>query len=185
MSEPLFTFNANRKRIDNFYVTFLSIPENITNVLGRQVQSITRPNISFDRFETKFRRNTYQNSGQVRFDPISVVFKDDEESVTSMFLYAQVFRQLNKHVDVFGQNDAGKERKFTFGMKVQFLNSLSEVVEEYIMNDCFIEEINHTDPLISEDTENEITVSIAYDNIDILVFDRYLSMTQQLQQANP
>ena len=64
-----------------------------------------------------------------------IVFKDDEESVTSMFLYAQIFRQLNKHSDVFGQNDAGKERTFTFGIKVQFFNSLQEPVEEYILKD--------------------------------------------------
>lgn len=183
MSEPLFTFNANRKRLDNFYVTFYSIPENITNILGRQVQSVTRPNVSFDRFTTKHRRNTYSNSGQIMFDPIAIVFKDDEESVTSMFLYAQIFRQLNKHSDIFGQNDAGKERTFTFGIKVQFFNSLQEPVEEYILKDCFIESIEHTDPLISEDTENEITVSIAYDNIEVKVFDRYLSMTQQLNQG--
>ncbi len=164
------------KRVDRFYATFYNIPENISNVLGRQVTIITRPDISFDVIKTNFRKNTYNDFGRLDLQPISVTFKDDEQSITSMFLYAQVMRQLNKQVDIFGET--GKNMQHKFGMKVDFLDANDQVVESYDLSDCIITNISHSEPTTGDDDNADITVSIEYDNINIKVFDEYLKLTR-------
>jgi len=164
------------KRVDRFYVTFYDLPENISNVLGRQVTIITRPDISFGVFKISHRRNTYNDFGKVELQPINITFKDDEESVVSMFLYAQIMRQQSKHVDIF--NRIGKDMQYKFGIKVDFLNVKDEVVESYDLKDCFITNIAHSEPTTGDDDIADISVTVEYDNINIKVFDEYLALSK-------
>lgn len=175
------TLSNQSKRIDNFYVKFFNVPENISNVLGRQVKAITRPSLRFTQGETRQRRATYKDKGKVEYDEITITFKDDIESITSMVLYAQIMRQINLHPDIFGTNDGGKDRNYKFDIVVELFDSVGEkVVEGYKLSDCWIMSIDHSDPLMSDSQENEITLSVQFDNIDIYVFDRYIRLKQQL-----
>lgn len=164
------------KRVDRFYVTFYNIPENISNVLGRQVSVITRPDIDFDVIKTGFRKNTYNDIGKITLSPITITFKDDEQSITSMFLYAQIMRQLHKQVDIFGE--VGKNQQTRFGMKIDFLDATDNVTESYDLLDCMITNIAHSEPTIGDDDIMDITVNVEYDNINIKIFDQYLKLTR-------
>jgi hypothetical protein len=164
------------KRIDRFYVTFYNLPENISNVLGRQVSIITRPDISFDVIKISHRRNTYNDFGKVELQPINITFKDDEQSIVSMFLYAQIMRQQSKHVDVFGKIEKGMQYKF--GIKVDFLDAMDKVTESYDLQDCFITNITHSEPTTGDDDLADISVTVEFDNINIKVFDQYITLTK-------
>lgn len=159
------------KRIDRFYVTFYGIPENLSNVLGRQITNISRPDISFDMIQTGYRRNTFKDFGKIEFQPVNITFKDDEQSITSMFLYAQVMRQLQKKIVYLGEGDR-------FNIKVDFLDSTDKVTESYELIDCFISNIAHSESTVSDDDVSDISVTIDYDNINIKIFDEYIKLKQ-------
>lgn len=166
--------NEKNRRVDDFYVTFYGLPENIANVLGRQVKSVTRPTFEYQTAETHHRGNVYKDKQNLTYTPVSVALYDDENSITGTFMYMQLFRQQNKFTDLFGK--WGMDRDYRFDMKVETFNAAGQVTEGFILKDCFIQSINHSDPVISEDTECEIVIMVEFDNIDILLFDEYVSV---------
>ena len=173
------SFNAMSSRSklsDRFYVKFLGLPENYSNVLGRQIRSFNRPNITFDETEVKKRGFQFKEKGYVRFNPISIVFWDDEGSMVSSILYAQVMRQLNKYVDCFGREpDASSpERDYRFDIQYDILTPDDVVVESFILRNCFLTEISHDPITIDDDGEMTISASFAYDNISVMLFDEFV-----------
>jgi len=172
--ERLLNMNEKNRRVDNFYVTFYGIPENIANILGRQVKSITRPTINYEVENTRHRGNTYKDKQKLTFEPVTLAVYDDENSVTSTFVYVQLFRQQGKYTDKFGQ--MGLDRNYRFDIKVEVFNSSNQAVEGYYLRDCFVQNVDHSDPVIASADECEIILSIEYDNLDILIFDEYISM---------
>jgi hypothetical protein len=176
--EHFLELNNKTRRTDNFVIEFLGFPENVSNVLGRQTKSIARPSISFNPSETRFRGSKYMDKGAVEFQPVNISFHDDENSVTSSLLYAQIFRQLDKFKDINGlfPGQNYKERDFRFGIRVKLYNSMEEIVEEYTLKNCFITEINHDDPELPDDSESILNITVAFDNIEMNVFDEYLSI---------
>lgn len=167
--------NKNRKA-DQFYVSFLKLPENVGNILGKQTKRITRPNLSFQTSEINRRHNVYQDMNQVRFDPIQLTLFDDENGLTNQFLYIQLFRQMNRGEDVFGRWP-DLDRDYHFDIKMELFNSVDKLVEGYVLRDCFISSIEHTDfDTTNGDTEAEITLSITYNNIEFFIVDEYVKL---------
>jgi len=169
--------STKSKRNDRFYVTFLDIPENISNILGRQVTVITRPDISFSSFKTAHRRNTYSDIGKIELQPINITFKDDEQSITSMFLYAQVMRQLHANADILGR--VGKSMNRKFGIRVDFMDAMDSITESYILGGCFITNIAHSEPTTGDDDNADISTTIEFDALDVKVFDQYISLVSK------
>lgn len=171
--------SSTSKRQDNFLVSFFNMSENVGNYLGRQVLTISRPSITIEESKTRRKGNEYVNPSQLRFDPIQVVFSDDENSLTSMLLYAQIMRQREKYAgevdDVF--NDTDTEKRFKFGIFIQLFNSTGDVTESYVLKDCFINKLDHSESMMSGNELNQITINVSYDNIDVKVFDKFLSLT--------
>lgn len=172
--ERLQNMNEKNRRNDAFYVTFLGIPENISNILGRQVKSLTRPTFEFMITDKRYRGEVYKDRENLNYTPMSVTFYDDENSIVSAFLNMQVFRQLNKQTDKFGR--WGVDRDYRFDIQIQLFNSSKQCTEEFIVRRCFIQSLNHSDPDISDDSDCEITVMFEFDNIDIKLFDELLSV---------
>lgn len=173
LQEKFINLSNSNKKSDRFYAQFLGLPENVSNILGRQLKMIGRPEINFASEIVRRRGYTYKDKQEVTFEPISASFFDDENSITSMLLYAQVFRQINKYPDVFGQTDAGDERDYRFDIKVDYYNSIGEKTETIILRDCFISSLAHGDTMYSTDEDKELTVTIEFDNLDIPTFDEF------------
>lgn len=174
---------STRNRLaDRFYVKFLGFPENLSNVLGRQVKNINRPEIRFEESDVLRRGNQYKEKGFARFNPISIIFWDDEGAIVSSILYAQVMRQLNQHSDVMGISPDGNPdlRNYRFDIKVELYNSEDRIIESYIHRGCFLTEVTHDPQDIDDDSNVTITATIAYDNIDYLIFDDYISMREEI-----
>jgi len=166
--------NNKNQRVDQFYVSFLKLPENVSNLLGKQTKMIDRPNLTFETSMTNHRHNQFQDMNQVRFDPVSVTLFDDENGLTRQYIYTQLFRQLNRGADVFGRWDV-LDRDYRFDVKMEMFNSVDELIEGYVLRDCFISSIDHTQMSTDdEDTETEITIILTYNNIDFFIVNEYV-----------
>lgn len=174
VQEKIVNSNNKNRKVDNFYTSFFGIPENISNVLGKQVKSISRPTFEIMTSNRRHRSRTHKNPTNVTMTPVTIAFHDDEEAITSMFLYAQLFRQIGKHVDKFGET--GTSGNYKFDIKVECFNANNKVTEGFIIRDCFIQNISHSDPILASEEDCEINVTIEFDDIDILVFDTYINM---------
>jgi hypothetical protein len=167
--------------VDNFYVKFMKLSDNVSNVLGRQVKGITRPDVSFEVVDTKMRGYAYTEKGYVRFSSVTIEFFDDENSVISSLLYAQVFRQLNKHKDLMNVLPADmipSERDYRFDIDVQLFNSLNAETERYILKNCFISRLSHQQPEMTADDQTIITVEVSFNNIEYKIMDQFVSMLE-------
>lgn len=174
---------STRNRLaDRFYVKFLGFPENVSNVLGRQVKNVNRPEIRFEESEVLRRGNQYKEKGFARFNPVSIIFWDDEGAIVSSILYAQVMRQLNHHSDVMGipADSDPNNRNYRFDVQVDLFNAEDKVIESFILRKCFLSEVTHDPQDIDDDSNVTITATLAYDNIDYLIFDDYISMKDSI-----
>lgn len=175
--ERFTALNNKNKKSDSFQVNFLKLPENFTNVLGRQVKTIDRPNITFDINNIHHKKNRYVDTGKIEFQPVSVEFFDDENAVTSMLLYYQIFRQLNKAPDINNISEEQRrdhmERDVKFDIEIKFFNSLDQMVEAYILHNCIITDISHSMSDVSGDTPMSITTTVAFDNVSINLLEEY------------
>ena len=164
------------RKVDSFYASFLGMPENVSDILSRQLIDCSRPDLNFEFSEFSHRGNRYKDKAFVRFEPITLRFADDENSITSHVLYGQIFRQLNKHPDIFGNIDAGEDREIRFGIKLELFNSTDKVVEAYQFDKCFISSLKHADSSITDKSDSSIDVTIQFDNISILTFDQWIEV---------
>lgn len=182
--ERLVALNNKSKRNDNFTVNFLRLPENMSNILGRQVRSIDRPSINFDPIEKHNRGGKFIDQGKVEFQPVNIEFWDDENAITNTLLYVQIFRQMNQWKDINNilpeQRTDPEDREYRFDIKVQFYNSLEEKTESFIMHDCLISEISHPTMDITDETEVRINVSISFNNLSIDMLGEYQKMIQSI-----
>lgn len=166
--------NNKTKRNDNFYVKWLRLPDNISNVLGRQTISVSRPSLQFESTPINRRRHQHQSMQQVRYEPVSVTLHDDEGSLTSQFIYTQVYRQLNFGPDIYGK--LGLDREYKFDFKVEIMDSRDEIIDGYVLRDCFISSVDVDDLNVNDENNTSITVVLIYDTIDFWIVDDYVTL---------
>lgn len=187
LAERFAALNNKTKRADNFIVEYLGLPDNISNVLGRQTKSISRPNITFQPHNTHFRGARFSDKGQVEFEPVRVAMWDDEGAVTSNIINAQLFRQINKYEDVNGlfPDQDHRERQYKFDIRVKMMDSQDQVVEEFILKDCFINSVEYSQLEITDDTESIIDLTVSYDNLAIGMFGEYIEYRESRKKTTP
>jgi hypothetical protein len=174
LEEKLVNFNNKNRRNDAFYAKFYGIPENFSNVLGKQTKNFIRPNIDVVTTQLSRRSATYKDAQKITLAPVTITFRDDEESIVSTFVYVQMFRQMNRYPDKFGVMDMGRDYKFD--VELILYNSKQEETEKFMLKGCFIQNVNHSDPNISDSAETEISITLEYDNVDYWLFDQYVSI---------
>jgi hypothetical protein len=168
--------------IDSFYCRFFKLPENVGNVMGRQVKSISRPEITFDIDPVNFKKFNYQHPGRVTFSPVLVEFFDDENSVLSSLLYVQIMRQLNRYKDLMNvppDRLDPSERDYRFDIQVDLYNSKREVTESFILHSCYISSLSHQQPEIVDDGITTISVELTYHNVSYKIVDSYVKMLEE------
>lgn len=171
--------NNKIRYLDNFYVSFLRLPENTSNILGASLQRMTRPRIEFEPIRTRVRGHTYLDKGDIKFGEVTMIFLDDEESVTSTLLNLQAMRQLNRHTDIFGDQRHPDWRDYMFDCKCELFNSFEKVTETYILRGCLILGIEYTENTYTDDQSNsEITVTLGMNDIEIILPEKYEELMQ-------
>lgn len=157
MREEIINRSLEDKKSDSFEVSFYGLDANIANVLGRQVKSISRPNFAF--LVTEYRVHKGQkiyDTGRIDFQPIDVVIADDESSIVTNAIYRQVFRQreLQNVLDA------------SFEIRVKVRNNREQVVESYVLKQCTIESITHSEQIYEDSQPNTITLGIRFIDMD-------------------
>ena len=162
MGVPTTTAEINRsltpKTVDKFYVSFYMMPDNISNILGREVMSVSRPNITFNEFEVRNKGKKIVGNAFIEYQPIDVVFYDDMNSLITRAIYEQIKRQTGVSTPSF--SDA------RFEMKVKLYSPEDKIVEEFTIKDCHINSINHSEQVVNDSTNNMITMSISFNDLD-------------------
>lgn len=176
VSRYLVTFSNQEKKVDNFYVRFMGLPENVSNFLGRQVIRCSRPQFTFETPTTNLRHNIYHHKAQLRFSPVEMTMVDDENSITNTILNAQIMRQMNLHTDIFGQMDAGEDRNYRFSMRVEYFNSLGRIVEGYEYLHCLLTDVSHDEVTVTSDDNATLRATVTFDAVRFLVLDEYLDV---------
>lgn len=150
------------KKTDEFYVSFLQLPENVSNILGRQVRGIDRPSINFDQAPVGHKNVKQQTVGQILFDPLQIEFIDDANSLALTALYSQIFRQAGSKVNP--DDKVGDDARFS--IRVDVYGPDQTVVEHFTLLGCLITTINSSQGIYSSAEDNIISVSVVYDMID-------------------
>ena len=143
------------KTIDKFYVSFFSLPENLSNILGREVQSVSRPNITFNEGEVRHKGIRQVFSTTIEYQPIDIIFFDDSGSLVSRALYEQIKRQT-------GVSEGSKK----FSLVVKIYDAHGDIVEEFELKDAHILSVTHSEQILTDSTNNVITVSISFNDLD-------------------
>lgn len=161
---------------DMFNVEFYGIPENVANIMGKQVRSTDRLNIQFDSTKVRGNRGKMRShKDQTNFDPLNMSFFEDENGVVEAFIMSHVFRQNNRMTDLLDRED-DPDRIYKFDVKINMFNTAGKVTSGLIYKNCFFTSI--TLPMMSYDDDSRciISVMIDYDDVDVLVVDRYINM---------
>lgn len=146
------------KTSEKFYVSFHKMPENISNILGRDVQLTSRPAFTFNEYE--IRDKGIKQSGEARIDyqPIDVSFIDDTDSLVNYTLYEQIKRQTGTAPLAYANS--------LFEVNIKIYNTSGTVVELIELKYCRIQNISHSEQVYADSTNNVTTASIAFNECD-------------------
>lgn len=146
----------NDKKVDAFYTTFLRMDENTANILGRQVRRIDRPNITFDLSDINTKGLKVPVHNRISYSSATVEFADDDASLVIKALYGQAQRQANENSLL----------RTSFDITIKVYNAIRQVIEEYTYKQCVIESINHSQQVYDNSTDNTITVTFRYVDVE-------------------
>ena len=149
------------KKVDHFYVSFFGMEDNDANILGRQVESIERPVINFNPLEVRHKGIKQERPARVEYQSFSIVFYDDSESLTARAIYNQIKRQTGTNDSPNGTFDNAK-----FNIRVKVYNVESKVVEQIDIKHCYIQSVTHSEFIVSESTNNRMTVTVVFNDMD-------------------
>jgi len=146
------------KSSEKFYVSFYKLPENISNILGRDVQAASRPIYSFNEYSIYNKGVKVTGSSVIEYQPIDLTFLDDTNSLVNYALYEQIKRQTKVSPQAF--NDS------LFEMTIKVFSADSVLTEIITIRYCRIQTINHSEQIYADSTNNITTVSIAFNEVD-------------------
>ena len=149
--------SVSNKTVDKFYVSFYEMDNNVSNILGREVQSVERPTITFNEFEIRNKGIKQMSEARLEYQSITINFFDDSSSLVNKALYEQVRRQTGKSTIKHDNT------QFSVGVKVYTTND--KVGEEFKLIDCHITSISHSEQIYSDSTNNIISVTITFNDL--------------------
>lgn len=165
LSTRILNGSTDPQKVDRFQARFLGIPENLSDFLSRQVQSLTPPAITFESTTHGNRRTRFRDVGKIEPETLSINIVSDGESIVDSILMAQVLRQKGLRVDGFGDG-AGRER---FDVKLEIFNANNEMVRTETYVNCFISSLQRPDLDTQTDTVGVYTLTLLYEEIDYSV----------------
>lgn len=146
------------KTSEKFYVSFHQLPENISNILGRDVQISSRPVFTFNEYEIRNKGIKHSGGGRIEYQPIDINFIDDTESLVNYALYEQIKRQSGTSPIAYSNA--------LFEIQIKIYNANGVAVEIITLKYCRIQSISHSEHVYADSTNNITTASIAFNECD-------------------
>ena len=158
MSSSEVTRPLINKKGDQFYIKFFRLPENYSNILGRQVKSMERPVVNFETHDifNKGVKNT--GTDKIGFDSVSITFADDDASLVNRVLYEQIRRQN-------GLSSSGYTDSLSFEIVVETYDANDNLVEKITLQECFVRSVTHSEAIAASSDDNIITAEIIFNGL--------------------
>ena len=146
------------KTSEKFYVSFHKLPENISNILGRDVQVAARPVFTFNEYEIRNKGIKNSGGGRIDYQPIDVSFVDDTQSLVNFALYEQIKRQSGTAPLAYDNS--------LFEILIKIYSAERVIVETILLKYCRIQSISHSEQVYADGTNNIVTATIAFNECD-------------------
>lgn len=138
---------------------------NLRELTG-QVQSVTRPSITYNEYQVHAYNSIAYGAGKHEWQPIEMVVRDDINNAVSSAVGAQIQRQLN-HLEQIGPV-AGVNYKF--GMRIETLDGTNaDALEVWELAGCFLTNVTNNEFNYESGAEYmRINMTVRYDNATLL-----------------
>ena len=147
-----------------FRVTFIG--DGFSASPTRSVISVSRPSLTHDEVLIDAYNSRINLAGKHTWDPITVVFRDDVDSV----VIRELNNQLNRQVDHANQSSSRAGSGYKFQMTVESLdgaNPTPGVLDKFELAGCYIQNIQYGEMAYAASEQVQVTVSVRYDNAEI------------------
>lgn len=132
-----------------------------SRVLTQNVQSVTRPKITFEEVMIDSYNSKIYVEGKHTWDQISVVMRDDISNSVSKLVGAQVQKQVNH----FQQTTPAAGSDYKFDMQIEILDGVNAGASEvWFLEGCFLTNVDYSDSDYSANDPVQITMQVRYDN---------------------
>ena len=147
-----------------FRVTFIG--EGFTATPTRSVISVSRPSLTHDEIPLDMYNSRIYLAGKHTWEPVSVVLRDDVDSV----VLRELNGQLNRQVDHANQSSPRSGSAYKFQLLVESLDGASPtpgVLDKIELAGCYIQNLSYGDMAYASSDQVQVTVAIRYDNAEI------------------
>ena len=148
-----------RVMLENFGV---STP---TTELTKQVQDVTRPNISFENTTVDVYNSKVYLAGKHTWEPITLTLREDVNNNVQKL----VGEQLQKQFDFFEQSSAASGADYKFVTRMEITDGANGantvgILETFELYGCYIESANYNTLAYNSSGPVTVTLSLRYDN---------------------
>ncbi len=148
-----------RVMLENFGV---STP---TTELTKQVQDITRPNLSFENTTIDVYNSKVYLAGKHSWEPITLTLREDVNNNVQKL----VGEQLQKQFDFFEQSAAASGADYKFVTRIEITDGANGantvgVLETFELYGCYVESANYNTLAYNTSEPVTVTLSLRYDN---------------------
>ena len=148
-----------RVMLENFGV---STP---TTELTKQVQDITRPNLSFENTTIDVYNSKVYLAGKHSWEPITLTLREDVNNNVQKL----VGEQLQKQFDFFEQSAAASGTDYKFVTRIEITDGANGantvgVLETFELYGCYVESANYNTLAYNTSEPVTVTLSLRYDN---------------------
>lgn len=159
------------KQAYKWQVTFTNLARLVPAVssrdLTRQATVIDRPNLSFEEVPIHRYNSTAYVAGKHQWEPLNLTVEDDITGLASLAIQGQLETQQRLiGGDLPGQwlNSAATGSDYKFGMQLQQLDGNEGVVEQWIIEGCWIKSANYGQLSYDSNEPVKIELSVRFDH---------------------
>ena len=148
--------------LDNFGTT--GGPDGVREIT-RQVQDVTRPNISFEQMTLDAYNSRTYLAGKHTWEPITLTLREDANNNVQKIIGQQLQRQF----DFFEQSSAVSSGTYKFQTRIEILDggngaNGAAVIDRFHLIGCYIESANYNTLAYATNEAVTTSLSIRYDN---------------------
>ena len=148
--------------LDNFGTT--GGPDGVREIT-RQVQDVTRPNISFEQMTLDAYNSRTYLAGKHTWEPVTLTLREDANNNVQKIIGQQLQRQF----DFFEQSSAVSSGTYKFQTRIEILDggngaNGAAVIDRFHLIGCYIESANYNTLAYATNEAVTTSVSLRYDN---------------------
>lgn len=148
-----------------FRVILLGFGVEASTELTKQVQDVTRPNVSFEEMTLDIYNSKVKLAGRYTWENVTLTLRDDAVgNVTKL-----VGQQIQKQFDFMEQASARSGIDYKFTTRIEILDggngaSNPNVLETFELYGCYVQGANYGELAYGTNEHATVALTIAYDN---------------------